>query len=62
MCTTKNIFLYFQIFFRWSFGVLLFEIFSIGETPYKNVENMKMLLHLKDGKRLEKPDLCSEQL
>uniref|UniRef100_A0A914C2M5 Protein kinase domain-containing protein n=1 Tax=Acrobeloides nanus TaxID=290746 RepID=A0A914C2M5_9BILA len=46
----------------WSFGVLLFEIFSIGETPYKNVENMKMLLHLIDGKRLEKPDLCSEQL
>ena len=43
----------------WSFGVLLWEIFSRGQTPYGKMTNDEILTFLKEGHRLERPDEAS---
>lgn len=42
----------------WSFGVLLYEIFSAGGVPYEDVCPTDMLKHLNQGHRQAQPDLC----
>eukprot|EP00117_Sycon_ciliatum_P037486 scpid8935/ scgid28036/ Fibroblast growth factor receptor 4 len=46
----------------WSFGVLLWEIITMGGAPYSGIRPDNMLLYLKAGKRMEQPHHCSEQL
>ena len=36
----------------WSFGILLWEIFSRGEVPYKNFTNAQTKDKIEEGKRL----------
>ncbi|CAD5220166.1 unnamed protein product [Bursaphelenchus okinawaensis] len=40
----------------WSFGVLMFEIFTGGDKPYPDITNEDMVVHLQSGNRLELPD------
>lgn len=48
----------------WSYGVVLWEIFSLGQNPYSGVEfDEKFITKLEKGVRLEQPrfstyDLC----
>ena len=42
----------------WSYGVLLWEIFSYGCTPYPSIEQEEILEKLKSGYRMERPDGC----
>jgi serine/threonine protein kinase len=45
----------------WSFGVLLWEIATLGSRPYKGIHTgLKLINHLQDGKRLPKPSGCSQ--
>lgn len=46
----------------WSYGVLLFEIFSHGKPPYEHVQAADMLQHLAGGARLERPERCPEEV
>lgn len=46
----------------WSFGVLLWEIFSLGELPYPDVPVNQFCSDLKKGRRLDKPDLAPDQM
>uniref|UniRef100_A0A5K3FYI3 Non-specific protein-tyrosine kinase n=1 Tax=Mesocestoides corti TaxID=53468 RepID=A0A5K3FYI3_MESCO len=39
----------------WSYGVVLWEIYSVGFTPFNDIEDAQMLEHLKAGHRLERP-------
>ncbi|XP_054162412.1 tyrosine-protein kinase HTK16-like [Oppia nitens] len=44
----------------WSYGVLLWEMYSYGDEPYTDVENREIIRFIERGKRLSKPDLCSD--
>lgn len=46
----------------WSFGILLWEIVTLGSTPYPGVSTGDLLPLLKSGYRMEKPTNCSKEL
>eukprot|EP00117_Sycon_ciliatum_P010981 scpid79423/ scgid4016/ Fibroblast growth factor receptor 2 len=46
----------------WSFGVVLWEIASLGCTPYTGIPVDSLYTALRDGKRLEKPDGCIQHI
>jgi proto-oncogene tyrosine-protein kinase Ret len=46
----------------WSFGVLLWELVTLGASPYPCVAVHNLFSFLKDGNRMGKPENCSIQL
>ncbi|GMR49530.1 hypothetical protein PMAYCL1PPCAC_19725, partial [Pristionchus mayeri] len=46
----------------WSFGILLFEIMTLGGTPYAGWLMAELFNRLKRGERMEKPDNCTDKL
>lgn len=46
----------------WSFAVVLWEIFSLAQRPYRDRINDIIPAHVWSGGRLEKPDACPEEL
>ncbi|CAF4864631.1 unnamed protein product [Rotaria sp. Silwood1] len=42
----------------WSYGILLWEIFSYGRCPYPRMRADDVLINLKQGYRMEPPDGC----
>lgn len=47
---------------RWSFGILLYEIVTLGGQPYPGINAEYLLEWLKLGKRNEKPPHCHPSL
>ncbi|XP_049273531.1 tyrosine-protein kinase receptor torso-like [Rhipicephalus sanguineus] len=45
----------------WSFGVLLWEVVSLGAAPYPGVANHQLLEFLTAGNRLTKPASCPQE-
>nr|XP_047141386.1 uncharacterized protein LOC100201742 [Hydra vulgaris] len=46
----------------WAYGVVLFEIVTLGGTPYPTIGNRELLSLLKSGYRMDKPENCSESM
>ncbi|XP_071098329.1 fibroblast growth factor receptor 3-like [Haliotis cracherodii] len=46
----------------WSYGVLLWEIVTLGASPYSGQSARQVMMSVTEGKRLEKPDYCSEHV
>ena len=41
---------------------MLWELTSLGSTPYPNLQNQEISCFITSGKRLTKPDFCNEQI
>ncbi|KJE92389.1 protein tyrosine kinase tec [Capsaspora owczarzaki ATCC 30864] len=46
----------------WSFGVLLWELFSAGCNPYPTLSNAEVMEKVADGYRLPRPDNCPARI
>ncbi|XP_050428827.1 proto-oncogene tyrosine-protein kinase ROS isoform X2 [Adelges cooleyi] len=46
----------------WAFGVLLWEIMTMGQHPYPGLSNFKVICYVQQGGRLEKPVNCPRTL
>ncbi|XP_054738114.1 tyrosine kinase receptor Cad96Ca isoform X1 [Anastrepha obliqua] len=46
----------------WSFGVLMWEIVTLGSTPYPGISAADVMRKVRDGFRLEKPEHCRREL
>ncbi|XP_060598183.1 uncharacterized protein LOC132751969 isoform X2 [Ruditapes philippinarum] len=44
----------------WSYAVVLWEIFTLGETPYAKMRSRQLPVSLKKGERLPKPEQCDD--
>ncbi|XP_018322259.1 tyrosine kinase receptor Cad96Ca [Agrilus planipennis] len=46
----------------WSFGVLIWEVVTLGSTPYPGLSAAEVMKRVRDGHRLEKPEHCRREL
>ena len=44
---------------RWSFGIVLWEIATLGATPYPGIPAERMYHLLQEGYRMDRPETCS---
>lgn len=61
MCKRKNGKCQILSTHSWSFGVLLYELLTLGQEPYKDLKKEdEIVAYLNDGNRLPKPDMANE--
>lgn len=46
----------------WSFGVLMWEIVTLGSTPYPGMAAADVMKRIRDGYRLDKPQHCGREV
>lgn len=46
----------------WAYGVLLWELMTLGQQPYGNIDAFEMLNFLKQGHRISQPVNCPDEL
>ncbi|XP_035677728.1 tyrosine-protein kinase receptor Tie-1-like [Branchiostoma floridae] len=46
----------------WSFGILIWEIVTLGGTPYSGMKSRLLIRRLHEGYRLPKPRNCEDAL
>lgn len=46
--------------FSWSFGVLMWEVFTLGGSPYPSVPVQDLFELLKQGHRMQQPHSCPD--
>jgi len=46
----------------WSFGVLLWEIYSYGRVPYPRIPLADVVKHVEKGYRMEAPEGCPPEI
>ncbi|XP_014669815.1 PREDICTED: tyrosine-protein kinase RYK-like [Priapulus caudatus] len=46
----------------WAFGVLLWELMTLGQQPYPDVDPFEMAQYLREGYRLSQPINCPDEL
>ncbi|VDM80864.1 unnamed protein product [Strongylus vulgaris] len=46
----------------WSYGIVLFEMYSMGETPFHDIEPTNLVAHLEAGNRPKRPLLATDKV
>ena len=46
----------------WSFGVVLWEVFTFGKQPWYELANHEVIQQVTEGKLLAKPDVCPDEV
>ncbi|XP_075770424.1 cytoplasmic tyrosine-protein kinase BMX [Pelodiscus sinensis] len=46
----------------WAFGILMWEVFTLGKQPYELYENIQVIEKVSEGYRLYRPQLASETI
>ncbi|KAJ8029437.1 Myoblast growth factor receptor egl-15 [Holothuria leucospilota] len=46
----------------WSYGVVLYEIYTSGGVPYPGISSRELIQKLLDGYRMERPEECPEEI
>ncbi|EGT39413.1 hypothetical protein CAEBREN_08064 [Caenorhabditis brenneri] len=46
----------------WSFGIVIFEMYSLGEVPFADIEPTELIAHLKSGARPKTPLLATDKI
>ncbi|KAL5004292.1 hypothetical protein ScPMuIL_017748 [Solemya velum] len=46
----------------WSFGILLWEIYSFGRVPYPRIPITEVVMHVERGYRMEAPENCPPEV
>lgn len=46
----------------WSFGIVVWELVTLGATPYPGIAVHNLFHLLKTGYRMERPENCSQEL
>ncbi|XP_053568137.1 proto-oncogene tyrosine-protein kinase ROS [Bombina bombina] len=46
----------------WSFGVLLWEVFTLGQQPYPGYSNIEVLHYVRSGQRMDSPANCPDDM
>lgn len=47
---------------KWSFGVLLWELTTLAQQPYPDIDFFEMVNYLETGYRLQQPLSCPDEL
>ena len=55
----KSLVKYYIIIFQWSYGVVCWEIFSLGIIPYPGLNAKEVITLLSTGGRLDRPNNCA---
>ena len=45
-------------YFRWSYGIVLWEIFTLGGSPYPGLPTEDLFSFLEQGRRMDQSELC----
>ena len=48
--------------FQWAFGVLIWELLTLAQQPYADVDPFEMATYLKEGFRIAQPINCPDEL
>jgi len=46
----------------WSYGVLMWEIVTLGSTPYPGMSGSEVMKKVREGQRLDKPEHCDREI
>lgn len=46
----------------WSFGIVIFEMYSLGDVPFAEIEPTELIAHLKSGARPKFPLLATDKI
>ena len=52
----------FHIWLQWAFGVTLWELMTLGQQPYADIDPFEMAAYLKEGYRISQPINCPDEL
>ena len=52
----------FLYFCSWSYGILLWEVFTLGGSPYPGLRTEELISFLEEGRRMDCPEICPKSI